>query len=325
MSRAAAYTVVTVAYRSRRVLTAMLQSIPPPVPVIVVDNSADQEDITGIVRARPMTSYIDAGGNVGFGRACNMAARAASQPLLAFVNPDTEVDATVLHELADEVIRRPQCSSCGPLLVGVDGRVRAGSGGWLPTPKRAIVHASGLFHLLPLEGISIGPCKSGSVAVEWIAGTCLMIRRDVFLALDGFASRYFLYQEDMDLGRRLHVRGYQQLLRCDLRVSHVAGTSSDDQDVRHLAWLRASALVDYVFATSGPVTSRIICSILAMGAVLRAGYEILRGRTRRLSEFGTHVITLSRPARTLRMVQAERRRRNTPVPAAPVDGELVNG
>src|SRR5687767_9302035 len=75
-----AYVVVTVAYRSRLLLTEMLQRIPPPTPIIVVDNSADDEDITDVVQARPMTTYIDAGGNIGFGAACNLAASVASQP-----------------------------------------------------------------------------------------------------------------------------------------------------------------------------------------------------------------------------------------------------
>ena len=50
-----AYVIVTVAYRSRPLLEAMLQRIAPPTPMIVVDNSADYEDITDLVRARPMT------------------------------------------------------------------------------------------------------------------------------------------------------------------------------------------------------------------------------------------------------------------------------
>ena len=44
---------VTVAYRSRSLLKAMLERIEPSIPIIVVDNSADDEDITdSIKRAR---------------------------------------------------------------------------------------------------------------------------------------------------------------------------------------------------------------------------------------------------------------------------------
>src|SRR5688572_31358316 len=51
-----------------------------------------------------------------------------------------------------------------------------------------------------------------------------------------FRSRYFLYQEDMDLGRRLRDHGYRQIVVGDLLVRHIHGTSSAVQDVRRLAW-----------------------------------------------------------------------------------------
>ena len=186
-----AYVVVTVAYRSRPLLKAMLERIAPPTPIIVVDNSADHEDITDLVHARPMTTYIDAGGNIGFGAACNLAASVASQPFMAFVNPDADVDVAVLDRLVDEIASDPRCSSAGPLLVEADGRPSAGSGGWLPTPLRAVVHATGLFRVLPESGIWLGRHTNAVLDVEWIAGTCLVIVTDVFRQLGGFASAVF--------------------------------------------------------------------------------------------------------------------------------------
>ena len=312
--RRLAYVVVTVAYRSRPVLKAFLQRIAPPTPIIVVDNSAEHEDITDLVRTRPMTTYIDAGGNVGFGAACNLAASVALQPFIAFVNPDADVDVAVLDRLVDEILSDERRSSAGPLLVEADGSTRSGSGGWLPTPLRAVVHATGLFRVLPDRGIWIGRQTNDVLDVEWIAGTCLVILTDVFRQLGGFASRYFLYQEDMDLGRRLRDRGYRQIVVGDLRVRHIAGTSSAVPDVRRLAWSRASALVDYLAATHGWVTTRLMCAILGLGALLRAGYEVLRGRTLRLSEFGTQALAFTFPGRTLKLVYAQRDRRRVSRP-----------
>jgi len=312
--RRLAYVVVTVAYRSRPVLKAFLQRIAPPTPIIVVDNSAEHEDITDLVRTRPMTTYIDAGGNVGFGAACNLAASVALQPFIAFVNPDADVDVAVLDRLVDEILSDERRSSAGPLLVEADGSTRSGSGGWLPTPLRAVVHATGLFRVLPDRGIWIGRQTNDVLDVEWIAGTCLVILTDVFRQLGGFASRYFLYQEDMDLGRRLRDRGYRQIVVGDLRVRHIAGTSSAVPDVRRLAWSRASALVDYLAATHGWVTTRLMCAILGLGALLRAGYEVLRGRTLRLSEFGTQALAFTFPGRTLKLVYAQRDRRRASRP-----------
>ncbi len=305
------YAVVTVAYRSRALLQPVMQRFPPSTPIIVVDNSSHEEEIHDLVRTRPMTTYIDSGGNVGFGAACNLAARVASQPFLAFVNPDAEVDASVLDRLVAEVRSDPRIASAGPLLDADEGE-RSASGGWLPTPARALVHATGLFRVLPHSGIWLGTVTQSRLHVDWLAATCLVIRRDAFLELGGFASRYFLYQEDMDLGRRLREQHYQQVLVGDLRVRHAAGKSSASPDVRRLAWLRASALVDYLAATQSWPMVRLTCAILAAGAILRAGYHAMRGRTARLGEFATHAVTLTCPARTLQKVHAERQRRTAP-------------
>ncbi len=308
-----AYAIVTVAYRSRPLLIAMLQRIPPPTPIIVVDNSADDEDITDVVRARPMTTYVDAGGNVGFGAACNMAASLASQPFIAFVNPDADVDTVILNRLVEEIVSDPRRCAAGPMLLNADGGLGPGSGGWLPTPFRALVHATGLFRWLPRRGIYIGPVTEAVIDVEWIAGTCLMIRADVFRQLGGFGSQYFLYQEDMDLGGRLRDEGYRQALVGNLHVKHPAGASTTD--VRRLAWFRSSALVDYLTTTYAWPAARIMCVTLAFGTVLRAVHEILRGRSERIGEFSTSAVTLAFPGRTLKQVQAERRLRTASGPA----------
>lgn len=301
------YVVVTVAYRSRSLLEAMLQRIGPSTPIIVVDNSADDEDISDLMQTRPMTTHIDAGGNIGFGAACNLAASVASQPFLVFVNPDADVNLAILDRLIEEIASDRRRSSAGPLLVDDDGSVRLGSGGWLPTPVRALVHATGLFRLLPHRGIWIGRRTNAVVDVEWVAGTCLVIRTDVFRELGGFSSRYFLYQEDMDLGRRLCNLGYRQVIVGDLRVRHIAGTSSEVPDVRRLAWFRASALVDYLAATHGRISARLIFAILTSGVLLRAGFDILRGRTGRWAEFRTHALAFAFPGRTLHRVDVQRR------------------
>jgi len=303
------YAIVVVAYKSRALLARMFARIPATTRVIVADNSADVQDLTDLIGARPHTTYVDTGGNVGFGAACNLAARAASEPFIVFVNPDADVEPAVLDSLAHELARNRQCASCGPMLEDDKGRVRTGSGGWLPTPRRAVVHALGLFRLLPKSGIGVGPLTDAVLPVEWVAGTCLMVRRSVFLEMGGFSPRYFLYQEDMDLGRRLRASGWRQILRGDLRVRHLAGTSSDREDVSHLAWRRASALVDYLAATQGTQTARLICGILACGMTLRAGYALVGLRRARLKEFAVHIRALARPRRTLQAVEAERRAR----------------
>ena len=50
-------------------------------------------------------------------------------------------------------------------------------------------------------------------AVGWLSGSCLLVRRAAFDAIDGFDSRYFMYMEDVDFGDRTRQGGLAQCVR----------------------------------------------------------------------------------------------------------------
>ena len=59
------------------------------------------------------------------------------------------------------------------------------------------------------------------VPVEFATGCFLLIRTDVFRKLNGFDSRFFLYQEDSDLSRRvLNERHGSIVYHPDMCVTH---------------------------------------------------------------------------------------------------------
>ena len=273
--------VIVVAYRSRRPLEGLLSALPPELPLIVVDNSADVERLQDLIDRRPNSRYIDGGGNIGFGAACNLGAAAATRPYLVFVNPDCRPTAEALGALATQLDREATVSSCGPGMVNDAGVAQRGGGGWQPTIRRSIVHALALDRFFHNAGIWIKAQPDEALAAEWLAGTCLAIRRDVFLDVGGFDEHYFLYQEDMDLGRRLHSRGFRQVFRGDIRVRHAAGGSSPTERSERRWSLRGGALASYLKAINSPGRALAIRAILGTGFALRGAiFLALRDATR---------------------------------------------
>lgn len=273
--------VIVVAYRSRRPLEGLLRALPPGLPLIVVDNSSDVERLQDLIECRPDSRYIDSGGNIGFGAACNLGAVAATRPYLVFVNPDCRPTADAIGALAMQLDQEETVSSCGPGMVNDAGVAQRGGGGWQPTIRRSIVHALALDRFFHNAGIWIKAQPDEALAAEWLAGTCLTIRRDVFLEVGGFDEHYFLYQEDMDLGRRLHSRGFRQVFRGDIRVRHTAGGSSPSEHAGRLWSMRGQALAAYLRAINSPRRALAIRGILGAGFALRGAiFLALRDATR---------------------------------------------
>jgi N-acetylglucosaminyl-diphospho-decaprenol L-rhamnosyltransferase len=282
------YEVVVVSYKSRAQVSRLLSVLPDHVPVAVVDNSANDERVDDLLRERPAARYLDTGANVGFAAAANLGARTADAPILIFVNPDSAPTEAVLNSLVDDLETDSTLASCHPALVDGTGAIKTvAGGGWQPTLARAVVHAFGLHTVLPTRGIWARPRPGHRLELEWLTGTCLAVRRTPFLDAGGFDERYFLYAEDVSLGRRLHQAGLRQVLRADLAVYHTGGASSAVAS----SWLwrqRGVAFGSFLTDHNGPMPALAMRLVLAFGFGLRAVCYCCLGRTNRVRELAVY-------------------------------------
>jgi GT2 family glycosyltransferase len=75
----------------------------------------------------------------------------------------------------------------------------------------------------------------------WVAGMFMLVRSEVFTALDGFDERYFMYCEDFDFCARMRLAGWQLQVANDVVVLHDAQRASNSS-LRPFAWHLASFL-----------------------------------------------------------------------------------
>ena len=64
-------------------------------------------------------------------------------------------------------------------------------------------------------------------SVGWLSGSCLLLRRKAFDAVDGFDPAYFMYFEDVDLGDRLGRAGWPSIYVPAAEVVHTGGHSTE--------------------------------------------------------------------------------------------------
>lgn len=178
--------------------------------VVVVDN-CPEEPFEAPDLPVPVT-VVASGANLGFARAANEGARSAEGDVLVFLNPDVSVPGGDLMPLAAALAADPGLGCVGPVLVGPDGSPRPSGGVFHYRPGR-------LARWFGRDAVPT-PGADGVAQVDWVAGTCLAVRRSAFESVDGFDEAYYMYFEDVDLCRRLLDAGYRSGLVPSVVVGH---------------------------------------------------------------------------------------------------------
>ncbi len=196
-----------------------LRAVLRPGDELIVCDNASRDRTAAIVRERaPEATLLEAGSNLGFGAACNLAAARARADLLLFLNPDT-----VPGEGFRDAIERPLRDGRG--WAAWQGLVTDAGGATLNS-HGGVVHFTGIAWAGGAgEPRSAAPAEPREITFP--SGACLAIRRAAWEELGGFSAPYFLYHEDADLGLRLWLAGHRVGIEpgavCDHEYEFVKG------------------------------------------------------------------------------------------------------
>lgn len=169
----------------------------------------------------------------GFGTNHNRAFAISQGQYFAVVNPDIRLTdfriSPLLHALA--------CSKvgvCGPLVRGPDNSLQD-SARRFPTIRglilRKLLRRSDSDYAIALE----------VQQVDWLAGMFLLFPAKVYRAINGFDGRYFMYMEDVEVGRYLRFCGFKVVWVTSVCVFHAAARASRS-DLQHMRWHVSSAI-----------------------------------------------------------------------------------
>jgi GT2 family glycosyltransferase len=219
----------------------------------------------------PWAHLIEAPGNLGFGRAVNMAARQAGDwEWLAPANADVALRPGALEALlvAGEADRA--AGILAPRLLNEDGSTQE-SVLPFPTLGAALAFNAGRRRWW------WRPEHAGRV--PWAIGAFLLVRRAAWEEVGGFDENRFLYAEDLDLGWRAADAGWPTRYEPAAQVLHAAGAATGqafaDADIRKqretYAWLRARR---------GPFTTGAVAAVNIVGAAARLAPLTVLARVR---------------------------------------------
>lgn len=204
-----AISAIIITYNSGAVVSRATKSLGSVSEIVCVDN-ASADGGRSVLRDK-RTRLIRNSENVGFGTACNQAARSARGEFLLFLNPDVALKQGCLAALSRAIKRYPDCSVFIPRTIKPDGttwyRDRSRIEEWRQRGRR---------FRNPVQG---------DCCTRFVDGGVFMIRRDLFLSLGGFDENIFLYHEDDDLSQRLAEAGQPMVVVADAEAVHDLGHS----------------------------------------------------------------------------------------------------
>jgi GT2 family glycosyltransferase len=265
--------VVIVSFNSAEALGATLPALGAQLrdgdELIVVDNASDDGSAALASDLAPRANVIETGENLGFAAACNHGAEAATGELLCLLNPDA-VPAPGWRDAIELPLADDRGWAAWQALVTADGGTRINTRG-------GVVHFTGIawagdagrrIEELPATE-SLGIDEPG-----FVSGACLAIPRQKYVDSGGFADRFFLYQEDVDLSLRLRLAGGRLGVEPAARVDHDYAFEKGADKWRHLERNRwATVIRTYPAALLIALLPALLATELALVAIsIRGGW-----------------------------------------------------
>ncbi|WP_255505683.1 glycosyltransferase [Mycetocola sp. JXN-3] len=179
-----------------------------PASIVVAENGTELRERTRAICAEYHAEYVELESNSGYGGGIMGALEhsPSDSEFILVTNPDVVYQPGSLDALVAAADRLPQAAVFGP-------RILDGNGDTYPSARRFPSLSTGIGHTL-LANIMPNNRWSSRYradvldpeierATEWLSGASFLIRRSVFTRVGGFDLSYFMYFEDVDLGRRV--------------------------------------------------------------------------------------------------------------------------
>ncbi|MBF6600933.1 MAG: glycosyltransferase family 2 protein [Dehalococcoidia bacterium] len=198
--------------------------------VIVADNASADRTRAIVAEEYVWARLLARPDNDGLSAAINDGVRASTGAYVAVLNPDVHFAGRPLATLASYLRAHPDVGVVAPKLLDDDGALQLSC--------RAFPgYATALFNRYSLlTRLSPGNARSRQYLmtdfdhaserdVDWLSGAALMLPRRVFDEVGGWDEGYFMFNEDVDLCRRVHDAGYRVVYQPAAVVHHTIGVS----------------------------------------------------------------------------------------------------
>lgn len=218
--------IIIVNWNTRCLLRECLDAIKKNQPffayeTIVVDNASEDDSVATIKNEYPGIRVIENQVNYGFAAANNQGANAAAATLLLFLNSDTRVHPGTLAGAVSFMEQHPEAGVMGCRTFNRNGSLQATAFAF-PGKLRIFAYVSGLNRIFKLSRFTD---HSALCTPDYVQGSFLIMRKEVFEKCGGFDDSFFLYFEEIDLCLRVKALGLSIYYNPNISITHYGGGS----------------------------------------------------------------------------------------------------
>jgi len=206
--------------------------------IIVVDNGSNDGVVRMLEDEFPEVCLIQNDHNAGYTRPMNQALRQANGRYLLQLNPDTLMLSKALDNLAAFMDDNPDVGISGPKVLNRDLTLQKPCRRGESTPWAVITYFTGMAALFPEKevfGQYLMSYKDENEThpVAGVAGSCMLIRREVIDQIGYLDERYFAYQEDADYCLSARRAGWQVYYVPAAQIIHYGGLGGSRHQPYH--------------------------------------------------------------------------------------------
>lgn len=190
--------------------------------ILVIDNNSSDDSCTMVQQLFPDVKLIINKENVGFSKANNQAVNEAKGKYICILNPDTVVSEDTFKKLIDFSESKSDLGIVGCKLID-------GTGAYLAESKRnvPVVKVAAQKMLGNVKNYYANHLKQDDIGkVDVLVGAFMFLKNEVYQAIGGFDTDYFMYGEDIDLSYKLLQSGYSNYYFGETTIIHYKGEST---------------------------------------------------------------------------------------------------
>lgn len=206
-------------------IESVKQNVSVSYEIIVVDNSSTDRSIDQVKDIYPEVVYLPLTENRGFGYANNRAMEIAKGEFFLLMNPDIVIQGDAINKLVEYIRANTGVGVVGP----VQEKPNQGIERYycfFPTLYSRFMQEFGFYKTAPgmrkifTEFWNKGIAEGKPFQVDWVIGSCMLLRREIFENIGGFDEAFFLYEEETEWQYRMSKIGWKMIILPEATVLH---------------------------------------------------------------------------------------------------------